>query len=142
MSTADTGVAPATEQRLRDAMGRLLAGRATRTDGRLTKTNLAREAGVSRATMNRATTVMTEWATVVTDRRPRSPDLSRLEDKVQSLQATIKDLRVKNADLRTQGQAAATVIAELHAQLQAARHQEPGGTVTALAPHGRQHSRW
>lgn len=142
MTTMKTGISLATEHKLRDAMGRLLAGLATRTDGKLTKTNLAREAGVSRATVNRATAIMTEWDTIVADRRPRSPDLARLEGKVQSLQATVTDLRARNAALQAQNQAAATVIAELHAQLQTARHEEPVGTVTALAPRGRQHERW
>ena len=38
------------ERKLRDAMERLFAGTAVRTDGRLIKENLYREAGVSRAT--------------------------------------------------------------------------------------------
>lgn len=50
-----TTVSPTTEKKLRDAIQRLLAGRSKRTDGRLTKANLHIEAGVSRATMNRAT---------------------------------------------------------------------------------------
>ena len=49
-----TNVAPETEKKLRDAMERLLTGKPKRTDGRLTKNNLHLEAGVSRATMNRA----------------------------------------------------------------------------------------
>lgn len=50
------------ERKLRDAMERLFAGTAVRTDGRLIKENLYREAGVSRATMNRAKSVLEEWA--------------------------------------------------------------------------------
>lgn len=46
---------------LRAAMTRLLAGRPERTDGRLTKENLWREAQVSRATMNRAQDLLAEW---------------------------------------------------------------------------------
>jgi hypothetical protein len=42
-----TSVSPATEMKLRDAMQRLLAGKPQRTDGRLTKTDLHLEAGVS-----------------------------------------------------------------------------------------------
>ena len=56
-----TTVSPATEKKLRDAMERLLAGKSKRTDGRLTKANLHIEAGVSRATMNRATEVIADW---------------------------------------------------------------------------------
>jgi hypothetical protein len=50
----DEGVSPRTAKRLRDAMDRLLAGRPQRTDGRLIKDNLWKEASLSRATMNRA----------------------------------------------------------------------------------------
>jgi hypothetical protein len=42
-------------------MGRLFTGQPTRTDGKLTKKKLWREAGVGRATMNRATAVLAEW---------------------------------------------------------------------------------
>lgn len=53
-----TPVSAATETALRDAMARLLAGRPSKTDGRLTVTNLAAEAGVARATANRASAVL------------------------------------------------------------------------------------
>ncbi|MFH9424270.1 hypothetical protein [Streptomyces sp. NPDC017529] len=38
----------------------MLTGRPKHTDGKLTKYNIWREAGVSRATMNRATAVLAE----------------------------------------------------------------------------------
>jgi hypothetical protein len=47
-------------ERLRDAMDRLLAGRPQRTDGTLIKDNLWKEAGLSRATMNRAARILAE----------------------------------------------------------------------------------
>ncbi|EFE71817.1 predicted protein [Streptomyces viridosporus ATCC 14672] len=50
-----------TEQVLRDAMERLLSGRPQHADGKLTKNNLCREAGVSRVTMHRAAKILTEW---------------------------------------------------------------------------------
>ena len=43
----DDAVSPSTAKRLRDAMDRLLAGRPQRTDGRLIKANLWKEAGLS-----------------------------------------------------------------------------------------------
>ena len=55
-----TTVSPATEKKLRAAMERLLAGKSKRTDGRLTKANLHIEAGVSRATANRAPAILAE----------------------------------------------------------------------------------
>jgi hypothetical protein len=58
---SDPGVSPRTAKLLHDAMERLLAGRPQRSDGRLLKDNLWKEAGVSRATMNRATRILAEW---------------------------------------------------------------------------------
>jgi hypothetical protein len=46
---------------LLEAMHRLLAGTPQHTDGRLTKSNLCREAQVSRATMNRAGDILATW---------------------------------------------------------------------------------
>lgn len=51
-------VSAATERALREAMERLLDGCPRVTDGRLTAVNLAIEAGVSRATANRAAKVL------------------------------------------------------------------------------------
>ena len=56
-----TPVSAATKQALRDAIERLLAGHSLRTDGRLTVVNLAIEAGVSRATANRATELLADY---------------------------------------------------------------------------------
>lgn len=64
-------VSQSAEQALRAAMQRLLSGSAVRTDGRLTIVNLAIEAGVSRATANRATTVLTEFRRLAAGRRAR-----------------------------------------------------------------------
>jgi polyhydroxyalkanoate synthesis regulator phasin len=49
------------ELRLRLAVERLLSGAATRTDGRLTLNNLAKEAELSRATVYRATALCEEF---------------------------------------------------------------------------------
>ncbi|MER5466809.1 hypothetical protein ABT010_40610 [Streptomyces sp. NPDC002668] len=51
-------VSSATEAKLRAAMARLLAGQPQHTSGALTKSNLAREAKVSHATMHRAQNVL------------------------------------------------------------------------------------
>ncbi|MCV7153467.1 hypothetical protein [Mycolicibacterium pyrenivorans] len=140
-----TNVGPATEKKLRDAMERLLAGKAKRTDGRLTKANLHTEAGISRATMNRATAVIADWnAAVDSQTAPRDSKLVGLEETVTKLRQTITKLRDHNADLERRNKAAVTVIAELSAQLRSARGENPTGTVTPLrkgrSP-GRQRSR-
>ncbi|WP_235659269.1 hypothetical protein [Mycobacteroides abscessus] len=50
-----------TRDSIRAAMERLLAGTPEHTDGRLTKTNLAYEAGVGRATLYRQHDLTAEW---------------------------------------------------------------------------------
>lgn len=128
-----TAVSPATEKKLRGAMQRLLAGTSKRTDGRLIKTNLHIEAGVSRATMNRAEAVLADWNTAVgTQPAPRDSQFVEMQETVTKLKQTIAALRQSNTDLERKNQAAATVIAELHAQLRASRGAEPRGTVTPL----------
>ncbi|AMS04156.1 hypothetical protein DUY81_11500 [Acidipropionibacterium acidipropionici] len=123
-----TSISPAAQKKLRGAMERLLAGTPQRTDGRLTKTNLAAEAGLSRATMNRATEILKEWNQQVTGRAPRVAGLHEAQEDNHQLRQTIVALRARNADLEKQAQAAATVIAELDAQLQAAREHHTGPT--------------
>lgn len=126
-------VSAATEKKLRTAMARLLAGQPTLTDGRLIKANLHTEAGVSRATMNRATAVMTEWeAAVHTDTTPRSRRVAELETNMATSRKTIARLRQANTELERKNQAAATVIAELSAQLSVLRDGEQG--TVALLP--------
>jgi hypothetical protein len=53
-------VSTSTEGALREALTRLVSGKAFMSEGRLTVANLAREAGVSRATANRAPAILTE----------------------------------------------------------------------------------
>jgi hypothetical protein len=123
-------------------MQRLFAGTAKRTDGRLTKANLHIEAGVSRATMNRAAAVIAEWNTAVgTQSAPRDAPLVELQDTVCKLKQTIAKLRQHNTELERRNQAAVTVIAELNAQLRTTRGDEPTGTVIPL-PDRQKRRRW
>ena len=64
-------VSAATEQALREAMARLLYGCPRVADGRLTVVNLAIEAGVSRATANRASEVLEAFRHAVAESRAR-----------------------------------------------------------------------
>jgi len=50
-----------TGQTIREAMSRLLGGQSILTNRRLTISNLAREAGVSRATVNRYTNILSDF---------------------------------------------------------------------------------
>lgn len=104
-------------RKLREAMDRLFDGKARLTDGKLTKTNLAREAGVSPATMYRAKSLLVEWDQQVSDSTPRNAQVSRLEGELTKTRKRVRNLEQQNANLRRQITAAATVIAELTARM-------------------------
>ncbi|MFD7623942.1 hypothetical protein, partial [Streptomyces sp. NPDC059802] len=110
------------EQALREAMERLFNSRPTRTDGKLTKNNLWREAGVSRATMNRATAVLVEWDSRV-GHSPASQRDQRQTEEIALLRRRLKNNREERQRLQDQVDAAATVIATLLAENTALREQ-------------------
>lgn len=87
-----SAVSPATAAALVEAMQRLLEGRPARTDGALTIANLAREAGVSRATANRATDILARFR----DRLVQADG----EDLPATLRGRIRDLTAQVAELR------------------------------------------
>lgn len=96
--TARTG--PKSEAALRAAMARLLDGRPERTDGALTVANLAREAGVSRATANRAADLLAEFRAAEAPQRRSSPHA--LKQRIRSLEAELRAVRgAEMAELRT-----------------------------------------
>lgn len=103
-------------------MERLFAGNPTRTDGKLTKNNLWREAGVSRATMNRAPDVLAEWDSRV-GQSPASERDQKQSEQITLLRRQLKDNRQDRQRLRDQVDAAATVIAVLLAENSALRDQ-------------------
>lgn len=94
-----TALGPKSEAALRAAMERLLDGRPERTDGALTVANLAREAGVSRATANRAAALLAEFRAAEARHRRSSP--RALKDRVRSLEAELRAVRgAEMAELR------------------------------------------
>ncbi|WP_331752133.1 hypothetical protein [Streptomyces sp. NBC_00829] len=110
------------EKALREAMERLFAGTPLRTDGKLTKNNLWREAGVSRATMNRATTLLNDWNSRISG----STASQRDQDQAQAIKELRRQLKTKTAEgrrLQDQVDASATVIAVLLAENDALRRQ-------------------
>lgn len=125
-------ITAATERKLRDAMERLLNGAAIRTDGRILKENLYREAGVSRATMNRATAVMDEWARRVDGTQPRDREVESLRSLLADRAAQIKELRERVSSLEAQLTIAATAVAELHVETQLLRGDDPSRNVTPM----------
>jgi hypothetical protein len=87
-----TPVSAATVTSLRAAMARLLANRSEHTDGRITVANLAREAGVCRATANRAETVLNEFRAALGDRQ-RAPVARSSKARIKELEAEVTLLR-------------------------------------------------
>lgn len=112
------------ETKLRAALARLLAGTAERTDGRLIKENLYREAGVSRATMNRASAVPEEWSRQVNGAQPRDKEIEELKAALTQARAGSRELRERTRELEAQLIIAATTIAELHVENQLLRGQD------------------
>ncbi|MFG1995226.1 hypothetical protein ACGFJ7_35155 [Actinoplanes sp. NPDC048988] len=106
-------VSPATDQALRNAMNRLLTGRARRTDGKLIKANLYREAEVSRATMNRAHEILIAWDQAVATRTGH-PSPAGTSDEQAALRTKLSRKTSECADLQQRLNAAATTIAALH----------------------------
>ncbi|MET9079000.1 hypothetical protein ABZX95_44390 [Streptomyces sp. NPDC004232] len=134
--TVTDNVSAATAKALRAAMERLFAGRPSRTDGRLTKENLYREAGVSRATMNRAHSILAEWdrRTAATD--ARTPGEVRRDDELKELRAELRAIKRQRTQLQGRLDASATVIAALHHDNAALRDQLAGqGAIVALDEH-------
>jgi hypothetical protein len=107
------GVKPSTETALRAAADRLLAGAPTCTDGRLIKDNLWKEAGVSRATMNRAAAVLAEWDERVSAAASHA-DACRHASALAETKAALATSRQRCRELQERLDAAATVIAILH----------------------------
>ncbi|MFD8781264.1 hypothetical protein [Kitasatospora sp. NPDC059599] len=124
-------VADRTEQALREAMERLFAGRPERTDGKLSKNNLWREAGVSRATMNRATAVLAEW-----DARaaasPAATHQRRRDEEITDLRRRLRKGNEERRELQGRVDAAATVIATLLTENAALREQMAARSATVV----------
>ncbi|MEU8811033.1 hypothetical protein ACN6K5_006487 [Streptomyces violaceoruber] len=124
-------VSPASEAKLRAAMTRLLAGQPQHTDGALTKENLAREAGVSHATVHRATNILAEWKVHVPYPIRRTPTERIREEAISTLRAQLAQAREQARELQGHLDALATVTANLYAEnllLRRCRHPPgPGG---------------
>jgi hypothetical protein len=110
----DEGVSPRAAKCLRDAMDRLLGGRPQHTDGRLIKDNLWKEAGLSRATMNRAARILTEWNTRVAECDGFTASETRKNDEITTLRRKLEDNTRECTELHHRLDAAATAIAALH----------------------------
>jgi small-conductance mechanosensitive channel len=114
-------VSPATETKLRAAMQRLLNGTPQRTDGALTKENLAREAAVSHATVHRAETILSEWNARVDQPAARTTPDAPGDDIITGLRAALRDASQKITTLNGRLDALAAVTANLYRENQALR---------------------
>jgi chromosome segregation ATPase len=116
-------VPPATAAALRSAMSRLLAGKPACTDGRLIKENLYKEAGVSRATMNRAKAILSDWDHAVAERGSLTPGEARRDEQIDALRKQLASKTRECTMLQRRLDAAATAIAALHHDNTALREQ-------------------
>lgn len=122
------------EEKLRAAMERLLAGTPQRTDGRLIKENLYREAGVSRATMNRATAVLTDWNRRVDGTQPRDKEIENLKRQIKEYRLDARMLRSRVQVLEAQLIIAATSVAEFHVENQRLRSDDAERGIALMHP--------
>lgn len=127
------------EMRLRAAMERLLAGAPERTDGRLIKENLYREAGVSRATMNRNPAVLEEWSRQVDGTQPRDKEVEDLKRQLTERRSELRQLRKRVKELEDQLTVAATAVAELHVENGLLRGQDPTRNVSPIRTGSQSH---
>ncbi|SFB63644.1 hypothetical protein SAMN05216266_13626 [Amycolatopsis marina] len=107
-------VSPPTETKLRAAIQRLLDGVPIHTDGALTKENLAREAGVSHATVHRAGEILAEWDTRVARPVLRSTGEVRRAEKIEALTAALRAEKRAVTELQGKLDALASVTADLY----------------------------
>jgi DNA-binding MurR/RpiR family transcriptional regulator len=106
-----TAVSLATAGALEEAMQRLLEGRPARTDGALTIANLAREAGVSRATANRATDILARFRGRL-DQADGDDLPATLRDKIRTLTAQAAELRRRENQEVTDLRATVSTLAQ------------------------------
>jgi hypothetical protein len=126
----------ATDDALRQAAGRLLAGAPLRGDGALTVQNLAVEAGVSRASAYRSP-VLVEFRQCVANQEAQAPITSSLQDEDRGLRAELKELRSRHAAeaarLRADADGLLQLVQVLTVEREALRRQlAQGGTVSDL----------
>lgn len=87
-----------TVQALRAAMQRLLNGTPLHTDGDLTWANVYREAGVPRATANRAKDLIAEWQEKLGERAEDPAAIKTVVEKVRDLQQELNEKSRKDAE--------------------------------------------
>lgn len=137
--TPEGQVSPKTAAALRAAMSRLFEGRPQRTDGRLIKENLYKEAQVSRATMNRAHAILAEWDSHIAAHGKSTPSEAKRDATIADLKKRLTKKTQECTLLENKLKAAHTAIAALFHDNEALRQQlnkDVSTTVTPLRPRG------
>ncbi|MBL3666928.1 hypothetical protein JL475_13170 [Streptomyces sp. M2CJ-2] len=138
-SAPEDQVSPKTAAALRAAMARLFDGRPQRTDGRLTKENLYKEAQVSRATMNRAHAILAEWDAYLATHGKVIPGEAKRDATIADLKKRLTKKTQECTLLENKLKAAHTAIAALFHDNEALRqqlHRDVSTTVTPIRPRG------
>lgn len=114
-------VSAETEKKLREAMRRLLDGDPIRTNGALNKENLAREAGVSHATVHRAEDIVAEWEARVSKPSTKTAGEERRDEQIAALKLDLTKANHKATELQDKLDALASVTANLYRENQQLR---------------------
>jgi uncharacterized coiled-coil DUF342 family protein len=101
-----------TEQKLRAAMDRLCNGTSQRTNGQFTVSNLAKEAGVSRATANRAEAVLVEFHNRMIAFQETPEKLPGLRDQNRELERRLAQVTAEKNQIIAGLQATVTLLAQ------------------------------
>lgn len=101
-----------TERKLRVAMDQLCNGTSQRTDGQLTVSNLAKEAGVSRATANRAEAVLAEFHHRIMALEETPEKLPGLRDQNRELERRLAQVMAEKNQIIAELQATVTLLAQ------------------------------
>ena len=105
-------VSPTTERKLWAAMDHLCNGTPQRTNGQLTVSNLAKEAGVSRATANRAEAVLTDFHNHIIALAETPEKLPGLRDQNRELEHRLAHLTTEKNQIIANLQATVTLLAQ------------------------------
>ncbi|MFI0813588.1 hypothetical protein [Streptomyces echinatus] len=109
-------------------MTRLFEGRRQRTDGRLTKENLYKEAQVSRATMNRAHAILAEWDAHLAVHGKTTPGEAKRDAAIADLKKRLTKKTQECTLLEKKLKAAHTAIAALF------HETKPSGSSSTRTP--------
>src|SRR6266568_6351617 len=101
-----------TERKLRVAMDHLCNGTSQSTNGQLTVSNLAKEAGVSRATANRAEAVLAEFHNRIIAFQETPEKLPGLRDQNRELERRLAQVTAEKNQIIADLQATVALLAQ------------------------------